>query len=256
MALAVDTPSGSQKGAAVSSLTFSHTCSTGSDRLLFVGAGSLQVSGGSVDASGVTYAGDSLTNVWTTTGQTYGANSGWRKIAPATGANNIVVTWPSTIDEVAAGGISFTGAHQTTPLGTAATANGVDGPATVDVTSAADEIVVDNVIAMRHDLTVGASQTQRWVQNQLGATEFIGAGGGSTESGAATVTMSWTIGNDAPAGFDDRWLIGGVGVKPAAGGGGGTCGRLPLLGAGGKCAVPLAGLEWLRRRKNKIRQLV
>ncbi len=80
--------------------------------------------------------------------------------------------------------------------------------ATVDVTSASDEVVVD-VVGARNaaSLTVGAGQTQRW---NLGV--GVIDGGGSSESGAATVTMSWTLSDTF------EWAIAGVSLKPTAGG--------------------------------------
>jgi hypothetical protein len=57
--------------------------------------------------------------------------------------------------------------------------------------------------------TVGAGQTQRW-NRSTGANDGNEVlGGGSTEPGAATVTMSWSLGQG------QAWSIGAVALKPA-----------------------------------------
>ena len=61
-------------------------------------------------------------------------------------------------------------------------------------------------------LTAGVGQTDQW--NDANAGDDYGAG--STEPGAASVNMSWTLGSS------DHWAIGAVPIKPAAGGGGAT----------------------------------
>ncbi|MFQ5552265.1 MAG: hypothetical protein ACE5EW_00835 [Thermoplasmata archaeon] len=130
----------------------------------------------------------------------------WYLVAPTTGANDIVVS-QNGANDVVGGATSWTGVDQSTPFGPTATANGTASPATVDVTSASNEVVVD-VVGTRNAATVteGLGQTQRW---NLG----IGVidGGGSSEPGAATVTMSWTLTGTF------EWAIAGVSLKPASG---------------------------------------
>ncbi len=109
---------------------------------------------------------------------------------------------------------SYTGVHQTTPLGTPATATGGTGTnPTVTVTAATNDLVVDFMGTKETPLgskTAGAGQTKIWdgYSNQS-----IGAG--STEAGAASVTMSWT-------GTTEEWTMVGVALKPA-----GSCPTLP-----------------------------
>ena len=221
MAIAFDAAS-SASGNSVSSLTWSHTC-TGADLILIVGVSWF---GSARTVSGVTYAGTALTSVGS-------ANSGGQKmeifrlVAPATGANNVVVTM-SSAGETVAGAHSYTGVDSTTPLGTFASAIG--GP-TVDVTSATDEVVVD-CASMDNLLTVGAGQTQRWNISLGGG---LTSGAGSSEPGAATVTMSWS-GTPTFA-----WSIGGVSMKP--------------VGAGVEAALPGHG-PLLADRRNRLIQHV
>ncbi len=123
-------------------------------------------------------------------------------INPPAGLNTVQVTWSGGGVNGVIGAISFTGVNQTTPLGTFASATGTSTAPSVNVTSAAGEIVVDTVVGAGGTLTVDPSQTQRW-----NLTSTV-RGGGSTEAGAATVTMSWTLS------ASNSWSIGGVSVKP------------------------------------------
>lgn len=215
MALAYDLTSTGlfADGGGGTSLTFSHTC-TGSELLLIVGVA--VISGSASDVTSVTYNGVAMTAIpsWN---QVSGGGScrskGYYLIAPATGAHNVVITVSPAVNIIAAGATSFTGADQTTPLGTANTATADNATATVDIASATGEIVIDCVATLRSTITVGASQTSRWEQENIFSTF---SGGGSTEPGATTVTMSWTLG---ASGDSDSWAIGGVSVKPSAGGG-------------------------------------
>lgn len=96
----------------VTSLTWSHTC-TGSNRILLVG-GSV-TSGTARTVTGITYNGVAMTSIGTTTaGTVYGFL--YYLIAPATGANNVVVTISGVTDggnkQFDANAQSYTGAAQ------------------------------------------------------------------------------------------------------------------------------------------------
>ena len=208
MALAIDAVSSSSDDGSPSSLTWSHTC-TGSDRGLVVGVTWVQAT----TISSVTYNGVSMTSEGAVTSTLSSSLrlEQFSLIAPDTGANNIVVTFAAAVTGVIGGAVSYTGANQTDLTGTQVSVNnGVSSPATVDVSSASDEIVQDVVLKNSTDtITVGASQTQRW--NVDIGTNGGHNGGGSTETGAATTTMSWTFSGVV-------WIIAAIAVKPAAGG--------------------------------------
>jgi hypothetical protein len=111
---------------------------------------------------------------------------------------------------------SYCGVHQTTPVGTAASAISYGNPITVDVSSAVGELVVD-AVADRADLgdTLAATAGQTERSNFIADISGVGIIAGSDKAGAAgTVTMSWTA---APSG--QYWAMIGVSLKPAAGGG-------------------------------------
>ncbi len=199
--IAVDTvTSGTGTGTPV---TVSHTTS-GTGRLMLVGI-SGAVSSGTVAVSGVTYGGVALSLVGTATAAAYQKTWIYQLVAPATGTANVVVTFSTAPNTGAVVGVmTFTGVDQSVPLGTFAGANGTSAAPSVNVSSASGELVFDTV---NHywPLTVGANQTQRW---NTGSGSIYG--GGSSEPGAATVTMSWT------ASGSDTWAIGAVPIKPAA----------------------------------------
>ncbi len=131
----------------------------------------------------------------------------WYLTAPATGEQTIIVTLdaPDTATWTATS-ISFANVDQTTPLGTAATATGADAAPTVDVSSAANDLVVSGVtyddVGMI-TLTVGPGQTDQHSGVVTGQVGF----GVSTALGAATVGMSWMLSGARP------WRIMGVSVK-------------------------------------------
>lgn len=209
MAIAFDAASTANTGITPkATLTWSHTCS-GTNRLLIV---SVSI-GGTQTVSGITYSGVALTLVsggTATNGSSHVEK--WYLIGPATGANDVVVTFSTSANAVS-GAISYSGASQTTPLGTAASATGGTTVATVDVSSATSEIVEDAMCAFdalgAPTATVGASQTERW-NASAGPTGGDTRGCGSTETGAATTTMSWTLSAVTP------WAIVAVPVKAAS----------------------------------------
>ena len=205
---AVDSIS-STSGNGAGPFTWSHTCS-GSDRLLRVTTSHFDSSD---TISSITYNGVALTAVpggSTNNGQYY--VTAYYLIAPDTGTHDIVVTVSGSVFDFGAGAISYTDAHQTTPLGTAVTATGTSTTPSVTVSSAADELVDDGLVIIHGGtLSVGAGQTQRW--NAIASSGFIKYAG-STEGGAASTTMSWSNSSS------QTWAIVAVPIKPVGGGGG------------------------------------
>ncbi|MBN1421611.1 MAG: DUF2341 domain-containing protein [Planctomycetes bacterium] len=190
-------------------LTWSHTTS-GSERLLIVGVSIQNASSQTV--SSVTYAGTNLTQAGAATNGTAVRSEIWYLVAPATGANDIVVTL-SAAAQFAAGAASFTGVHQTSPLGTFASATGTGTAPSANVSSAGYELVIDT-LAQRNSgstSTIGAGQVGMWNRLTGDATADDNVRScGSTEEGAASVTMSWTISASR------AWAIGAVPIKPSA----------------------------------------
>ncbi|MDQ3195170.1 MAG: hypothetical protein M3Q32_02020 [Pseudomonadota bacterium] len=196
-------------------LSFSHTVGAGSNRVLIVGISIDRTTMVNVISS-VTYGGTTLTNIGNTAGSSNTMRiSLWRLVNPAVGTANVVVTPSINNIKYVAGAVSYFGVDQTTPLGSFAAATGGSGTPTVNVSSAANDLVVDVVAVgdalLGNSIAPGAGQTQRY---NINTATILGGGmigAGSTEPGAATVTMSWTQNGS----LNGRWAIGAVALKPA-----------------------------------------
>src|SRR5229473_2937496 len=211
-AIAVDGTS-SASGKAVSTLTWSHTAGSTPNRILIVGVSNQNTSR---PVSSVTYGGTPLTRIGFQNGGTSNRMELWSLTAPSAGTANVVVTFSGSVD-VVGGAVSFSGVNQAAPLGAFASAQGSNVSPSVTVPSAAGQVVID-ALATNGDgssATVGAGQTQRWnLKTGNGGGNALGAG--STEPGASSVTMSWTLGHA------HAWSIGAVPLKPGAACGDGT----------------------------------
>jgi hypothetical protein len=190
----------------VNSLTFAHN--NNGDGLT-VGISSW-ASGGST-VTGVTYAGSAMAAEGSAVDSGDDRASIYSKIAPASGSNNVVISMSGN-SEITGGAISWTDSNQTDLCGAFNSATATSTTPSVAIVSAAGEIVMD-VITWFTDpfsstATEGAGQTSRWERVNSGETH----GACSTEAGAASVTMSWTIGQSVP------WISAGISVKPAAAG--------------------------------------
>ena len=192
-------------------LTFSHTVGSGSNRILIL---CISLRDGNVVVNNATYAATALTNLGVVNaGGNQNRTEIWFLKAPPTGTASVVVNL-SQSKRIIATAISFTGVNQTTPLAfaSAASTGGGSTSASVTVTSAPGQLVLDTVSANgdADTLTLGAGQTERWNTASGIGTAGNARGGGSTEPGAASVTMSWTLGVSKP------WSIGAVSLIPAA----------------------------------------
>jgi uncharacterized repeat protein (TIGR01451 family) len=203
----VTTASGAN--ANVNTLSWSHTVNSGSNRILIV---ALSQRDGNASISGVWYGGTLLSQIG---GQAATGSQNrtdlWYLVAPPSGTANVFVLL-LTSKRVVASAISFTGVNQTTPLGTFVGAAGQSTTASVNVSSGPGELVIDTVASNgdANTLTANAGQTERWdLFSGTGDLNNV-RGGGSTEPGAASVTMSWTLG------ASKVWAIGAVAIKPAA----------------------------------------
>lgn len=139
----------------------------------------------------VTYNGDAMTQIASRVDRANCESFLYELINPDSGTNTITVTMGTT-GNIICSAISFVDVHQTTPSGTPSTESANSGTApSLDISSASDEIVADYVSTLggAATLTVGASQTERTNLSQSASHTQ----GSSTETGAGTTTMSWTI---------------------------------------------------------------
>lgn len=211
MAITYDTTSTGMNATDPTSLTWSHTTTTASDRVLIVGTSTESDTGGHTaqTVSGITYAGAALTKVRTD----YITDNGtelWYKIAPATGANDIVVTMTGTVDGLFGAGLTFSGVDQTTPIdnhaGTTTTGTSISQALTTNV---ADAMIVN---IMQHYnssavLTPDANQTQRFNTPTTGDNDQ--AGGTRLVTTATSYTTSWT------ADISDGMTLSVLSLKPS-----------------------------------------
>jgi hypothetical protein len=174
-----------------SPLTWSHTCS-GSDRVLVVGVVLASSADGSINTT-CTYNGVSMASVVGevhSNATTMGYAEMFVLANPASGANNVAVTITgATVEGLECGSVSFTGADQATPVANSNSATGNSANASVVVTSATGNMVVDLVAC---GTSIGASnQTSRWLLNRNTSTA-AGNGAQATADGATSVTMTRT----------------------------------------------------------------
>lgn len=202
MAVTVDTSRWGGTPGPGTSLTFSVTVGANSNRALLVATNG-ELSAPPITITGVTYAGSALTNV--------GAGSTtiiWRRTAPSTGANNVVLTfsgygraWNSTL--------SAYDVDQTTPTGTAVSASGTSTtPSTGSIT------VPTNGLAFgftRNGYTTGGAPSAGGGVTSIGSSRE-GGGGTATASGYRSTTgaISYTIPGSA------SWIALGVPINPVA----------------------------------------
>lgn len=132
---------------------------------------------------------------------------------PATTANTSIA-FSGTPTAAVVGTVSFTGVDPTTSIGTAVQAIGSGSPASVTVTSASGEAVLDclNSIAAGSPPSVASGQTQNW-------STFDTAGfthnASSVVAGTPSTVSAWTIVGTP------QWAMVGLPIKAVGGGGGG-----------------------------------
>jgi hypothetical protein len=158
MAIEVDATS-ADHSATATSLTFSHTCS-GENRVLFVGV----IGDTTTDTvTGVTYAGVAMTLVGKnkTTSNRY--NYLYYLVAPATGANNVVISQSSSVF-IGGASVSYTGVSPVDTIDASTTNLATATSITTSVTTVADNCWYIEVCGVGNSgLTVGAGTTERCI---------------------------------------------------------------------------------------------
>lgn len=160
----------------------------------------------------------------------------WYLINPTATTANATMTLNGAT-AVAFGCIPFSNVNQTSPHGTPNDNGGSSALSTVDVVSALNELVLDvtSVRVGTTGLTEGAGQTNR-VEKQSAA----GAGNVtlamSTEPGASTTTMSWSV-DDTTA---KSWAVFAVSLK-----GSGPANTAPTVNAGVDASITYPSLASL-----------
>lgn len=189
-------------------ITISHTTS-GSNRLMLVGVSVVEDPNGAPAVSTITYNSTPLAPAgMRASSDGFSRDEIWYLIAPAMGTHDVVVTLAGVPDAATAGVMTFEGVNQSTPLGPLASDIGDSSSGSVDITSAPDELVFGAMVlesSSNDNLIPDGSANEEWDLFQSPATN----GGGSTDAGAGpTVAVSWSWGGA------DKWVIGGVSIKP------------------------------------------
>lgn len=216
MAVAFDAAASNKAAypANTSTISVNHTVAAGSDLFLLVSVGWYNAQGART-VSGVTWNGTAMTAVPSSTVATSGAHNVqlWYLINPATGAHTVTVTMSGNDDLLFVGVSSWSGVHQTAPLGTAVTNTGTSTTGQVTLSSAADEYVAG---CITHEAIFASdfSTSDTELYEQFDNTTNLHSGAYSV--GSASVSLDWLGGKNA------EWAASGVPIKPVGGGGGAT----------------------------------
>ena len=182
-------------GSGVTSITYAHTC-TGLNGILFVGV--FDQSGGD-NVSGVTYNSVAMTKVASVEqGTSTRWVSLWYLVAPATGANNVVVTRSSSSNSLEGRALSYTGVLQTSPIDVSDTDTTNSGTAlTISATSTTDNCWFVGIFRNGSDVNVASTNTI-----MRGASSSISMGdsnGVTSPAGLDTIGVTWSGASSAGA---------------------------------------------------------
>ncbi len=186
MAIAFDAKTDATVGSSVTSLTFAHTC-TGSNRALLVAW-----SGNIADVSGVTYAGVAMTQIQTGTNVADGDQLLYGLLNPASGSNNVVISF-NTTTTVVAEAASYTGVKQSANFSNKTVANvtagtSITGTLTVAVNNSWLAAFVRNNTSNN---VAGANTTIRTTANSRSMIDTNSA----QATGSRSMTVTYTVGN-------------------------------------------------------------
>ena len=162
--------------------------------------------------SGVTYAGQALTllaNVVDGSGDT--RTLVWYRLAPATGANNVIVTYsglgPGDSVDAVVGAVTYSGANQAAP--SANTNEGKGSPATVTVAGTATNDAVIDFVTAAEDVVIAPSRTAVYNVSTGSSNGDLQAGSSRGNGTAASTTSSWALSKNR------NWSIAGVRLQSA-----------------------------------------
>lgn len=179
----------SSKGTAVnaSSISWSHTTGSGSNRVLVVGT---LINSNTVTVSGVTWnTSSNLTQVSTAINGSARVDL-WYLVNPAASTTATIKVTLSAAAGVVAGAVSYTNASQSTnPFGTAANATGTGTAVSVTVNSTDATMMICNISGDQGGGSYSAnSVTSRWTD-----ASFANGGQGDKAGTATSTTVSWTL---------------------------------------------------------------
>ena len=201
---------------AVSSITWDHTVSAGTNLALGIGVGFEDIDAVVDPSPAPVFNGDSMTQVPSSRASSgsFGATELWGMAAPDVATAAIVVEFAVSSSKAGGGSVSATLVDQTTPFltaGTGGATSGTTATATVSGIGSADlafaTLAVDSNVAVN----VGGGADERWEVQESGAVTVAG----STRAGSAGGVETWT--------FTSRpWAISATAFKDDGSGGGAT----------------------------------
>jgi hypothetical protein len=192
-----------------SSLTFSHTVTSGTDVLVVCAGGA----GDPIGVSGVTFNGVALTKLdegsRNQAGTTDPHASVWHLVNPTATTANVVVTPNDVTPGVISGGaINFDGVDTSTPFEDNNNNNGLSTAASVSLTvTSSGAWMVGSVASVASGTAMTPSDVE--VFENVQATITRHAGGYDDAGTTGSRSISWTVGND-------DWAIAGGVLKPAS----------------------------------------
>jgi Tfp pilus assembly protein PilX len=191
--IAEDTATSATSAAASTTLSWSHTVASQSNRVLVVGVAA-EHSSNACQASSVTFGSQSLTKITQNVAgtSTYECASLWYLVAPNVGTNTITVTYQSSITNRTAGAVGLYNVRQTAPDASNSSFNNSGATSTNVTTLAASSWVIDVFASGQAvgDLAAGSGQTGRWTRDS-GNTESSGMSTKAVSTAGAT-SMTWT----------------------------------------------------------------
>lgn len=193
MPIAFDAKSIGSSGTDVTSLTIAHTC-TGSNLVLVVVA---TIQGNAATVTGITYNGVAMT-----LGKKGGPDADNNQVYlfylanPATGTNNIVITYSGNASPVFGAGISYTGANVSSPLGAIGSTNdSVQNPSHSLTTSFVNSFIVDGFVRETGTTTAptasGTGHTLRQEAHDNSSLFSVHAAGDVSTTAATSYTFGW-----------------------------------------------------------------
>ena len=178
-------------GGQANSFNFNHTMNSGSNQAVYVFL-QLMDKSASKDAASVTYDGDSLTEIENFSGADIKVQV-FRKLAPATGTNNVVVNLDgSSENKVGIGVIGFDNVNQSTPEDAILTNSGQGTSATISgISTEGGDLVVDVIGTDKSVNSPGSGQTEQWAAEAESGKQAKG----STKDDSGSVDLSWSFSN-------------------------------------------------------------
>jgi hypothetical protein len=195
---------GSNANGTGTSLQWSHTVSSGTQRVLKVGISNSVSSAPVAAPSSVTFGAQSMAFAGSTTNSTLNCSL-WLLTAPLVSTANITAVFAKSQSGITGGAVNFDGIDQSEPIrgATGFSATGNDTTPKVTVTSATNDLVID-VICVNAVPSVTGDETEQWDVDS-GSTI---SGAGSTMAGASSVEPSWVLGASQP------WAQRAVSLRP------------------------------------------